>query len=206
MVTDQTPPGGSPDSEDSTDPAPPRGSPAVGHGDGEAPPNGGPQRKRANPLWLRLVPVICTLLAAFFLVPGLRALVDDWRFMDKAAPADGVVIRLAPIGVDRYAKKHDVEVIFYHPVIRFVTARGQHVTFQATQGSESRPAYQIGQSVGILYNPQHPEDARLDTWFSRWGPVDNLLFGFLFLLLGILGSQAARLDALIATWRRRRRA
>jgi hypothetical protein len=200
MGTDQPPPWGSPDSEHGNSAAPAKrlraGNPIV-------------VRRLAvalnNPIVVRLLAVICLLVAAFFLVPGLKALVDDWRFINKAASADGVVTGLAPVAENVSRQYHEGDVIFYHPVIRFVTAHGREVTFQATQGSENRPAQQLGQSVRILYDPENPTDARLDTWYSRWGPVDNLLFGFYFLLPAILGFLGPRLFALIATRISRRR-
>jgi hypothetical protein len=130
--------------------------------------------------WWQVVPsqggvvLIILLLAGIFLVGvGVKGLVDSWRFMANASSANGVVVDVAEVvrRVERGSGDHTYyeNVTFFHPVVQFVTAREQVVRFQADEGTDKRSAYQVGDSVRILYDPANPRAARLDTWFSRWG-------------------------------------
>jgi hypothetical protein len=92
-------------------------------------------------------------------------LVNTLRFMERAVPANGVVVEIArevDVGVRQSGEE------YYFPVVEFVTARGQVVRFQANESTNS-PGEMMGDEVGILYDPANPRDARLDTGFSVWG-------------------------------------
>jgi Protein of unknown function (DUF3592) len=138
---------------------------------------------------LRAVPIILMLAGAIFFVGGLKVLVDSERFAAKAVAADGVVIDIVGVVENVRMGTSDPpnyqDVTFYHPVIRFVTARGEDVQFQAAEGSRDQSVDQIGESVRILYDPENPRDARLDSWFSRWGDATILIsIGFANLVIG----------------------
>jgi Protein of unknown function (DUF3592) len=76
-------------------------------------------------------------------------------------------------------------VTYFHPVVQFVTAGEQVVRFQASEGTDKRSSYQVGDSVRILYDPANPRDAQLDTWFSRWGdPLIPVAIGLFMVVLG----------------------
>lgn len=68
----------------------------------------------------------------------------------------------------------------YSPVVEF-TANGRPVRFEGGNAS-SPPAYRVGQEVKVLYNPQDPDDASIDSFYELWlvpailAPVDVLLF------------------------------
>jgi hypothetical protein len=99
-----------------------------------------------------------------------KSLMDDRRFLAKAAVATGVVVDTAMV-VDQ-----DDEVAYY-PVVEFTTAREQVVRFEADEATPD-PDQQLGAAVRILYDPVNPQDARLDTFMSRWG---------LSIVMGMLG-------------------
>jgi len=46
----------------------------------------------------------------------------------------------------------------HFPVVQFITPRENVYSFQSSMGSNP-PAYQVGQQVEILYNPEAPEQA-----------------------------------------------
>ncbi len=68
----------------------------------------------------------------------------------------------------------------YHPVLRFQTLDGR--TVQATSDVGSRPApARPGQAVTVLYDPENPQEARLDTMTGR-----GTLLGVIFMVIGAL--------------------
>jgi Protein of unknown function (DUF3592) len=62
--------------------------------------------------------------------------------------------------------------------VRFTTARGQVVQFQAVQNSNP-PHHRIGGSIRILYDPANPQQVKFDTWRNRWGE------GFILISAGL---------------------
>lgn len=86
----------------------------------------------------------------------------------RSANTTGIVVDVTT----SHSAKHRTT---YCPVVEFI-ADGKVKTFTATQCD--RPAPQIGDRLGVRYDPDHPSDAILDSWMTR---------ALLVLLLGILG-------------------
>jgi hypothetical protein len=69
---------------------------------------------------------------------------------------------------------------FYYPVIEFVANDGHKRTVQISEGSDS-PYYEKGDEITVLYDPDHPLDARIKSAGS------NALMWILPFITGILG-------------------
>ena len=69
---------------------------------------------------------------------------------------------------------------FYYPVIEFVAIDGHKRTVQINEGSDS-PYYEKGDKITVLYDPDHPLDARIRSAGS------NALMWILPAITGILG-------------------
>ena len=52
-----------------------------------------------------------------------------------------------------------------YPVIHFSTPDGKDQSFRSNMGGGGQP---IGQKVAVLYDPENPSRARLDTWQALW--------------------------------------
>ncbi len=88
----------------------------------------------------------------------------------RAISADGAVVDLIS-SIDS-----DGDTVYY-PRVRFRTQAGGMQEFTGSVGS--RPAaFDVGEGVRVLYDPERPGDARIDTFFQLW---------FLPLLLGGMG-------------------
>lgn len=64
------------------------------------------------------------------------------------------------------------------PTVRFTTASGEPVIFQGDVCS-SPPAFGLGESVAVRYDPQQPAGASIDGFLENW---------FVSLVLGAIGS------------------
>ncbi|WP_343560151.1 DUF3592 domain-containing protein [Kiloniella sp. b19] len=113
----------------------------------------------------RLVRFAATLFFAF----GFGWAIHTWSYLDDALRADGEVVDI--VAIENTAKDSDKQrQTLYFPVVRFMTRDGRAINFQAGTGSQS-PIHSAGDPVTILYNPEAPEDARLDDFASLWGPA-----------------------------------
>jgi hypothetical protein len=117
-------------------------------------------------------------------------------FLRIAASADGTVVDLVEsVSTDSDGRRSRT----YRPVVEFAPASGAVRTFTSSSGS-SPPAYDVGERVTVLYDPQNTHDARLKGTFSLWG-VAIILGGIGLVFGGIGGGMIAARSA-----RRRREA
>ena len=77
-------------------------------------------------------------------------------------------------------EENDIVRDFYYPVIEFVPSDGHKRSLQVNEGSDS-PFYEKGDEITVLYDPEHPLDARIKSAGS------NALMWVLPSITGILG-------------------
>lgn len=65
----------------------------------------------------------------------------------------------------------------YYGYIKFNTAEGSSVTFRTSVGTNP-PAFEVGESTKVYYDPKDPQSAQVNTFFQLW---------FLPILLGFIG-------------------
>jgi hypothetical protein len=88
------------------------------------------------------------LIGTFFWYRNTRS------FLAEATRTEGTVI--------------DLVGSHYRPIVHFTDRHGQEIEFTSSTGSNP-PAYSIGQKVEVLYRPNEPQTAAIDSFFSLWG-------------------------------------
>ena len=124
----------------------------------------------------RLARWICRILAIpLLLMVVLQAAAGVWlytrtaAFLDTAVPATGEVVELKESSGSEGGTT-------WSPVFAWVDAAG--VERRSTAGfSSNPPSHAVGEPIDLLYDPQNPEDARIDGFFSLW--LAPLIFGAL---------------------------
>ena len=125
--------------------------------------------------WIAPVCLTLGLLAVVWVVLAFRS---QRRYLSKALRATGVVQSLRAERMER--------TTMYFPVITFTTAAGATVTAESkTSKSGGLP---IGKSIAILYDPAHPDNMEIDSFWSRWLLVIAAAFFALVLFLIGLGT------------------
>lgn len=81
---------------------------------------------------------------------------------------------------------------YYYPVVEYASSDGKRHTVQLSEGS-STPSYEVGDEVTVLYEPEHPLDARIKSFGS------SALMWVLPGITGILGI--AFLVAVLVVWK-----
>ena len=84
--------------------------------------------------------------------------------MSKEENAPGRVVEI--VKRREYVNEQDrVYQDYYFPVVEFVSADGRRHSVQMSEGSSS-PSQEVGDEVTVLYNPEHPLDARVKSFGS----------------------------------------
>lgn len=124
----------------------------------------------------RWTTIIGGLILVFGLIFGFIAValtISDKRFAARALQAEGIVVD--------FKNQRDN----FHPVITFHTVAGQAVTFESGMGS-TPPEYEVGEKLGVLYDPQFPAKAKIKSDLFWFLPLIFGLFGTVGLAIGIL--------------------
>jgi hypothetical protein len=94
------------------------------------------------------------------------------KFLKSASRTQGTIVKLDDEGREAY------------PVVMFHDSRGQEHEIESTAG-QNPPAYRIGEAVTVLYQPDKPENAKLNTFFDIWGWTIMLVgFGVIVFVSG----------------------
>jgi hypothetical protein len=122
---------------------------------------------------------IIGVVMAFF---GWRDYAATRTFLAGAEHANGSVVEL----VQRTSTDSDGNTnTYYYPVVEFTTAGGQAVRYQSSTGS-SRTSQQVGDVVDMVYAPENPQNARINTFMDIWFlPAMLLGMGVIFALAGV---------------------
>jgi hypothetical protein len=85
--------------------------------------------------------------------------------MSREESASGRVVEI--IERREYVNEQDrVVQDYYFPVVEYVSEDGRAHTVHMTEGS-SAPSHEVGDEVTVLYDPEHPLDARIKSFGSN---------------------------------------
>ncbi len=120
------------------------------------------------------------------LVGGLVSFADEIAFSRRSLHADGVVVGLAESTGGRRT--------MYRAIFTFDVEGKTHTV---TDPSGSRPpSHNVGDRVDVVYDPGRPDEARVNSFMTRW-IVPLILTG-----MGLIFTSVAVFVAVLE-WRRR---
>ena len=142
-------------------------------------------------------PVEKVILWAFSGIAGIMLLVAGTSAFNALAKisreesAPGRVVDM--IERRQYVNEQDrIVEEYYYPVVEYVSNDGKRHTVQLSEGSNPA-SYEVGDEVTVLYEPEHPLDARIKSFGS------SALMWVLPSITGILG--VAFLAAVLVVWK-----
>ncbi|NVM87774.1 hypothetical protein FHT32_001413 [Variovorax sp. SG517] len=109
-------------------------------------------------------------------------------FIASASRTQGEVMRLLYV---ESSKRNESGT--WKPLVRFKAPSGEIIEF-APSSSSSPPAYEVGETVDVFFDPNDPQDAMLDGFFSLWGGAaitGGLGLVFLLVTAGLLFMPAS---------------
>lgn len=145
---------------------------------------------------LKIVPIIFGIVGVALLGTAGWLATQTINFTASAARTDGVVLRLDR----RYSTDSDGNSGYlYYPVVQFTSSSGRAVEFRGSAGTRP-PMYRKGERVAVLYDPETPDDARIDSLSDLWlGSLITGTIGFAFTGIGagflIVRARRAKLEA-----------
>jgi hypothetical protein len=133
--------------------------------------------------------VTMTLIAGFLVV-------HTRQFISRAVSAPGNVIENVWRGSNSDSSDRA------HPKIRFRTGTGQEFVFVSNFGS-SPPSYRVNEAVTVLYDPEDPNRASIQSFFSQWfAPILVGGLGLVFASAGLIPMLVMRRSAANDEWLR----
>jgi hypothetical protein len=119
---------------------------------------------------------VVLLVFSIFFVIGLGLLAGSYltalhtrHFLETAVMAQGVVVENLYVHDERSNNSRTRRSSWsYYPRIRFQTTDGHEINFVSNVGSNP-PSYAVNERVAVLYDPQQPYSASLNSFASLWG-------------------------------------
>jgi hypothetical protein len=109
----------------------------------------------ATPRQAILLSIPLFLIGFFLLVPGVSGVVQALTDYQNSRTTSGQVVQL------------DVVNGVYKPVVVFRDSKGNRIQFTDPQGSKPA-AYKVEDRVEVIYPPDHPEKAKINSLFEVW--------------------------------------
>lgn len=117
---------------------------------------------------LRLVSLNTKLMMRIFLVVGIVFILVGFVlvcsrliFISESISAEGIVVDIL-----KKVEEDETEGVF-QPKVMFHTNDGEQISFISDVGSNP-PAYNLGETVNVLYNPINPSNAEINSFLSLW--------------------------------------
>jgi hypothetical protein len=125
---------------------------------------------------LKVRPLLFLAIGLILLAIGARVTLRNLSFRRHASATAGVVVdNVWSQGSDSVA----------HPKVEFRTGSGRVVTFIASVGSQP-PSFHEGESVTVLYDPDDPTHAAIDTIMEQW--FESMILGGLGAFSTLVGG------------------
>lgn len=127
-------------------------------------------------LALLVVGIFCLYMAYFLYRSG-----SDFDYSKYTATATGRVVDMKYGESQINQDGHNVTEAAYTPMVMFITAHGDSITFGSKMSAKYSSYYDIGQDIEVMYNPDNPQKAEINEFLPKWG---------IFITLGGLGAFA----------------
>jgi uncharacterized protein DUF3592 len=157
---------------------------------GTGPPAANGPRRRSSPKLLLLVGTIFGVVGLVLLGVCTLLVLNAREFRSTAVATTGTVVGYET----HYDTDEGRRSETYSPVVRFTAPDGRQVEVRTNVSSSRRP--RVGEQVKVLYQPDDPQDARIDTATTRLvGPLVTGGLGGIFAVVAAVLFVAYRRSA-----------
>ncbi len=126
---------------------------------------------------MSIVKYIFSIIGAGMLVGTFFWFQHVESFIAESAKAEGKVTEVV--------RSRSSDSTTYKPVVQFNAPNGELIEFMSDTGSNP-PSHTVGEKVEVLYLPDNPHDAKINSFFTLWfGPLIVGVMGGIFFLVGL---------------------
>ncbi len=119
------------------------------------------------------------LIGAGMLIGTFFICKNTSQFIEKAIITQGTVVEI----FESYSNDSEDYDITYYPLIEFTDAYGTQIEFESF--GSNPPRYSVNEMVEVIYDPEYPDIAEINDYFSLWGGATILgIFGFVIFSIG----------------------
>ena len=137
---------------------------------------------RMNNIIPCIVMVIFFFGGMFLIFDGFASYQSTSMFLSTAAESQGQVIQLIEVAA---TDSERARTVVYEPLIRFPDQAETDVEFQWFGSNPA--AFNVGDSVSVVYQPGEPQNARVNTFSDLWlRSIISAAFGVAFFWLSLL--------------------
>lgn len=127
---------------------------------------------------------ISFLVAVLLFLTSFYLSYTQYTFLQKATRTEGSIIDYV-----EYCSGNDLDNCDSSPKIEFVTKTGEKIVFVNRLSSKTsvdsivRHENNLNSVISVLYDPQNPQEARIDSFMNKWFlPIFSFTMGGLLLL------------------------
>ncbi|TAF09590.1 MAG: DUF3592 domain-containing protein [Nostocales cyanobacterium] len=110
--------------------------------------------------------LLLSFWGSVFSIFSIKGVMDAYSFLTTAIPAQGTVIQLLKSSSTK--PKQSIKYYNYRLLVEFTTKQRKPTKF-GSNASNNPPAYTKGPQVEILYDPENPQSAIINSWGEIWG-------------------------------------
>lgn len=148
----------------------------------------------ANKVGGKITGVILSVLGLAFAAGSLYFAQQSLDLFQDGITAQGSVARVESHSGTCGSGSSKHPCTKYRRLVSFTDSAGEDHEFLDKNTSNSSSAYRVGQRVEVLYMPDDPQNATINTFFSLWGvPIILGIFAAAFGLVGFLILKQAKL-------------
>ena len=119
--------------------------------------------------WFGCLGLILNILWIVLLAAGLLLAYNSWRLTTQGQSVEGTVVKMI--------SSEDEDGVTFAPVVEY-DANGNTYSYESSNYSNP-PAYHVGQQVKMIYDGEHPDQARISNFVELWlAPLLLIPFGF----------------------------
>jgi hypothetical protein len=123
------------------------------------------ESQKHNQQFWRLFGAILGGIGSIFAIVGVGMGVHTHAYLSKMVATQGTVI---DNNLYRSTDMDDRPTNYYYPVVKFTPKSSNKLTIFVGSTGSSPPIYRKGQQVKVLYDPQYPDAAKIESWLELW--------------------------------------
>lgn len=120
------------------------------------------------------------MIGLALMAKGFESFLDTQSFLAESTRISGTVIGFTK---EPFIPSIVAKISIFHPVVQFADSAGNPQKIKSHFGTRWK-FYEQGESVKVLFNPQHPETAVIDSFEDVWLKTSTLLIIGIPMLIG----------------------